>query len=91
MNGDQFLADHELKDAVGIDVGEYIAQLRWDRETFEELAHKIMVEGAEGVGKIQPADGEVALLEFGLLDGLLQKQGVFLDSRNPRKEVFLLG
>lgn len=42
MNGDQFPADHELKDAVGIDVGEYVAQLSRNREAFEELVEKVM-------------------------------------------------
>jgi hypothetical protein len=90
MNGDQFLVDNELEDAVSVHVGEDVMELRRNRETLEELMEEIVGERTKGVGKIKPTDGESAFLEFRLFNGRFQQHGVFLDSMDPWKEALLL-
>jgi hypothetical protein len=88
MNGDQFLVDNELEDAVSVDVGEDVTELRRNRKTLEELMEEIVRERTKGVGKIKPADGESGFLEFSLFNGRFQQHGMFLDSMDPGRKPF---
>ena len=49
-----------------------------------------MGERVDSIEKIQTENSEVTFLQFGLLNGRLQQQGMFLDGVDTWREVFLL-